>query len=278
MLKTALYQNRCRDYRQQCGYTQVVAAKLVHCTTRHLQLVEHGQRRPHIQLLFGMAVLYGRTPTELYPRLHRYVCRELRSRLPSTPNGTCVLAVDPYTKGIGVAVLDARGLVFSAMHRVSRDPVNRWFMEKAPRWMRQHLRRYQPSVVVMPCVTGKEGCRSVAVRQFLAATRREAHRLSVPVCKYSNREVEECLRTITDGRPSDAREVRQYLETSRKSPQKARRLNKTRLAVVVAKLYPELADVVPPPRPVFTSQRPRESEFGAIALARTALEHEQIGA
>ena len=69
----------------------------------------------------------------LYEKIRRQV---RRIRLPSwRPAGvTRILALDPWTSGIGLAILDKDIIVHSGMRRVSRTSVSEWFSEKAPTW------------------------------------------------------------------------------------------------------------------------------------------------
>lgn len=288
MANTIEQQNPLRFYRLKLGYKQREVAALLDCTERQLQRCENGHQLPNVELLVGLSILYGETPGVLLSGLYEAVRRRLDARsLPSErqPGVARVLALDPWTRGVGLAVLDQDVVVHSGMHRVEGTSVERWFADTAPGWAESVMNRYRPQVLAVPATVGhgERGRRGQHAQAFLAYVRELSISRGVVVVDLPLPLVESTMRDACspDEPPLVLPEVERplryedYLRPNvpRAEPQpvgRQVRLNKARMAAIVAARFPSLAPQLPPARKAFTPQRPRESQFFAVALAMTA--------
>lgn len=150
-----------------------------------------------------------------------------------------VLAIAPLTRGIGYAVMEgADKLVAHGNKAILRDKNNR-----ALKWVEKFIRLYQPEVLVLPDVNGKDTRRATRVKTL--------HRKIVALAKEHQLKVR--LISVTH--------VRERLLGDRKGTKQA-------CAETLAAKFPvELEPRLPPKRRPWMSEDPRMDIFDAVGLA-----------
>jgi transcriptional regulator with XRE-family HTH domain len=233
-------------HRQRRELTQQEVADMLGCSVRQLSRYEHGER-PDIVMAFAFSTLYGVPADRLFPN----ALTQARALIPAEraapvsspdyPDGPIpgrVLGLDPWTRGIGYAVLDGHHLVKCGIRYPGRVPLSLRLREQGRRILADLLVQYRPVIVALPAL---DTTRSDYVRQFARSTTALARRQGLTVHIVTREDVEEVL-----GRE---------------------RSNKHELALAVGEMFPELRDKVPPPRKIWQPQDIRVSMFCAVGLA-----------
>jgi len=151
-----------------------------------------------------------------------------------------VLAIDPFSRGFGFAVLEGPGDLVDWGFRQSRDCTQRASIEKVS----QLIRQYQPDVIVVEDCRDPSCRRRQRARSLIRSISALAAELTVEIHNISARNVREVF--AGNGRP-----------------------NKDRIARTVAQHLPRLASKVPPVRKLWMSEDQRMAIFDAAAFALT---------
>ena len=151
-----------------------------------------------------------------------------------------MLAIDPYTKGFGFAVLEGpERLIDYGVKKVKGDK-NFACLKK----FTGLIERYQPEVIVLENPTGKGSRRGQRVQQLLKELLELAASKRIKVRSFSRLQI-------------------------RKAFYSSCAFNKYQVASSIAKQFPELALRLPPVRKFWVNEDERMSIFDAIALALT---------
>jgi RNase H-fold protein (predicted Holliday junction resolvase) len=155
-----------------------------------------------------------------------------------TGRNTRILALDPYTRGIGFVVIEGQ------------DKLLDWGMKEARadkharclRHVEALIKTYQPDVIVVEDVEDPSCRRCQRVRELLRdiCALAKARKVTVMMCSWRA-----VLATFSDDRAS----------------------TKYELTNVIVKRFPELAPYQPPFRKPWMSEDSRMSIFDAVALA-----------
>jgi Holliday junction resolvasome RuvABC endonuclease subunit len=152
--------------------------------------------------------------------------------------GMRVLAIDPWYRGFGYAVLEGSQLLIDYGVRGGRGDKNSVCLRQIAGLMDD----YRPDVVVIEDYAAKGSRRCERVRQLLASVRKLAATRKISIVGFSRLRVREVF-----------------------APVGAR--NKHQIASAIARQFPELARRLPPFRKCWMPEDPRTSIFDAVAFA-----------
>ena len=163
----------------------------------------------------------------------------------SSANNQRVLAIDPYPRGFGFAVLESRERLIDYGVKKVRGDKNSACLKR----ITDLIKRYQPDVIVFGSLTSNGSCRTLRVQEL----------------------IQEILKLALDKRIK-ARSISRLQIRKTFSPLGA--FTKHQIANSIAKQLPELAFRLPPPRKPWMGEDERMSIFDALALALTFIQIE----
>jgi Holliday junction resolvasome RuvABC endonuclease subunit len=149
-----------------------------------------------------------------------------------------VLAIDPWYRGFGYAVLEGPQVLIDYGVRGGSGDKNSVCLRQIAGLMDD----YRPDVVVIEDYAAKGSRRCERVRQLLASVRKLAATRKISIVGFSRLRVREVF-----------------------APVGAR--NKHQIASAIARQFPELARRLPPFRKCWMPEDPRTSIFDAVAFA-----------
>lgn len=246
-----------RTARLRAGLTQRQLARLLRVSEFQIYRFERGIRRPDLKSALKLGLLYEVKVDALFPDVTREASRELRVALkqnghahpmvaiPTTPRPQRILALDPWSRGIGVAVLYGEKLVLCRVRHLRGPPLPERLLKNGITAVEDLIQIYAPGVLVLPSVSQSNSHRSRHVRVFVQTVTRLAARRRIRVMERSRQQIE-----LTLG-----------VEGS---------VSRHRVAEVVAYRFPVLQPKLPPPRRPWQPQDLRLSAFFAVALTLTA--------
>jgi len=217
---------------------------------------------PNLKSAIKLELFYGVPLEKLFPTLYQTLRREVRRRrrslkpardhlaaidTPASGRGRRILALDPWTKAIGLAVFKGEHMLDCGV-RYLDGPLPDRLLQNGFDVIKEVFRLYRPQLLILPDLTRYPGRRrSQYVRAF-------CQRLKVHARNHHCRVIE-----------IDATRIGlKFLANPRASRQA--------IAMAVARQYPELERLAPRPRKAWQSQDLRLSAFYAVALA-LALRH-----
>ena len=243
------------------GYTQKDVARVLGCS--EFEIIRHEQGRlPNLRSALKLELLYGVPVERLFAPLCQTLRREVqrrRRRLKSSPPDSIsllqsisinnrqrrVLALDPWTKAIGIGLLSG-GQLFHCGVRYLQGPLPDRLLHGGVEFVAELLRQYRPHLLVLPSLTDHPGRqRSHHVRGFCHRLNGLAQKAHCKVVEYEAVRIN--LSLIGD-----------------------RRASRQMLARAVAEQFPELRRPLPPPRKPWQSQDLRLSAYYAVSLGLTA--------
>ena len=203
---------------------------------------------------------------QLFPTLYQTLSRDVRSRrrqlkpaqealaafdIHAPERGRRILALDPWTKAIAVALFKGEYLLDCGV-RYLDGPLPDRLQQNGGDFIEDVFRSYLPQVLILPDLTRYPGRRrSLLVREFcrrLKAYARGRH------CRVIEIDAGKVSRRLV-GKPRASRQA---------------------IAVAVAQRCPKLQQLAPPPRKAWQSQDLRLSAFYAVALT-IASQHRATG-
>jgi Holliday junction resolvasome RuvABC endonuclease subunit len=153
---------------------------------------------------------------------------------------TRVLALDPYYRGFGFAVLEGKDTLITWGTRWARKDKNERFLKE----IAHLIARYRPEVVVFEDYAGRSAHQSPRVLELIERVQSLANAQRIPVRHFSRAQVREVFA------PSGAK-------------------TKQQIATAIAERFPELALRLPPIRKIWMPEDYRMSIFDAVAFAMT---------
>jgi DNA-binding XRE family transcriptional regulator/RNase H-fold protein (predicted Holliday junction resolvase) len=238
-------------YRKRFGVSQRTLAATLGCSERAVQRYEAGAL-PDLVIALKLELLY-RVPVQTlfaaaYARLQAAV-----QPLPAVtavpleqPRGHRLLAIDPSTKVLGVAVLEGDTLLHSSIRHLPKHDLPDRLLGDGMRMVDQLTQQYQPATLVVPLTTSPTCTRSSHVRAFCWHLRKLAHRTKLH------------LEEIAPDRIH-----RVFGDNTTQHDQ----------ALQIAARFSAVHERLPERRRVWEPQNPRMREFSAIALAVAADAH-----
>lgn len=160
----------------------------------------------------------------------------------SSANDRRVLAIDPYPRGFGFAVLEGPERLIDYEVKKVRGDKNSACLKR----VNDLIGRYQPDVIVLGNPTGKGSRRVLRVQELTQEILKLASSKRIKARSISR------LQIINAFSPSGA-------------------FTKHQIASRIAEQFPELALRLPPPRKRWMSEDERMSIFDAVALALTLM-------
>jgi Holliday junction resolvasome RuvABC endonuclease subunit len=160
---------------------------------------------------------------------------------PSLTNHERVLAIDPFSRGFGLAVLEGEEELIDWGLKSVRSTVankNAWCIKQVGYLITQ----YEPSVIVLENVNGKGSRRGMRVKRLIKQTVALTSKSGLKIYKVSRSEI-----------------LKVFAESGA--------FNKHQIAIQIAKRFPELAPRLPPARKPWKSEDERMSIFDAMAFA-----------
>lgn len=149
-----------------------------------------------------------------------------------------VLAIDPFSRGFGFAVLEGPDrLIDWGVAQTRRNK-----RSQSLRRIGELLGRYRPAVLVVEDYANRSSRRCLRIRKLLRS-----------VCEL--------------GSKKRVKPRRLPIRTVRETFSPSVRLTRHQIATVVATRFPELTPRLPKPRKLWQSEDPRIRIFGATALA-----------
>ena len=149
-----------------------------------------------------------------------------------------VLAITPYTRGIGFAVLEGKEKLVDWGLKEARAEKHRQCLCL----VEGLIDTYQPDVVVVEEVRDKSCRRCPRVRELVQAIEHVVKEQHIQIRRFPRRTVQELFST-------------------------SRTVTKHQMTEIMVKHFPELAPWQPPVRKVWMSEDPRMSMFDAAAFA-----------
>jgi Holliday junction resolvasome RuvABC endonuclease subunit len=163
-----------------------------------------------------------------------------KAGIPTFSKDARVLALDPYYRGFGFAVLEGQDTLISWGTRWARINKNEHFLKEIARL----IARYQPEAVVLEDYAGRKSHCSVRVLELIDGIKALAAKDGIPVRHFSRAEVRGAFASL------GAR-------------------TKQQIAAAIAGRFPELALRLPPVRKIWMPEDYRMSFFDAVAFAMT---------
>ena len=160
----------------------------------------------------------------------------------SSTNTLRVLAINPYSKGFGFAILEGPERLIDYGVKKVRGDKNRACLKKVTNL----INRYQPDVITLQDSTGKGSRRGVRIQKLTQGILRLALQERIKERSFSRVQI---TKTFSSSGVATKHQV----------------------ATSIVKQLPELAFRLPPPRKSWMSEDERMSIFDATALALTLL-------
>ena len=211
---------------------------------------------PDLRTAVQLAAIYRAPVESVFHRLCREARRQIGRKLQTLPGRERpemsiagghikpILAIDPWTKAIGVAVLSGEELWHCGVRHLRTTPLPDRLLVKGRTMVEELIRIYRPRMLVLPKMDYSRSKRSPHVQAFCRAVKEFAARTKLKVAEYPRNEVQQTMKV--EGK-----------------------FNRHHIAVAIAKRFPELASKLPPPRKFYKPQDLRVSAFYAVALALT---------
>ena len=258
MTRSHALTNYLLTHRKRLGYTQKQVADALRCSEHQVYRYEQGRRLPDLKTAIRLELFYKASLQTLFAGLYEEArhqlgkqvhVREASDAAPAVAHGSGygrkrrrILALDPWTRAIGFAVLEGEELLCSGVRWLGPVPLPDRLLVKGESFVQGLIEFYRPSAVVLSKTDYPGSRRSKHVRAFCRVIKELA--------------LAKRLRFVE----SAPNEVKSSLAQGGK-------LNKHGIAVAVGKRFPELTDKVPSPRKPWESQDLRMSAFQAVALA-----------
>ena len=256
MSHTYALPNYLLTHRKRLGYTQKQVAEALKCAENQIYRYESGNRVPDLKTAIKLELLYRTTLQRLFAGLYEEAQEQLgrqvqvRESSDAAPafekrsRGTRgrILALDPWTRAIGFAVLEEDELLNCGVRWLGPIPLPERLLVKGKSFVEELIEFYRPSVLVLSRTDYRESRRSRYVQNFCRAIKKVAEDKKLRLKEYEPREVKARL-----GGGGE--------------------LNKHGLCLAIAERFSELAAKVPPPRKPWQSQDVRNSAFQAVGLA-----------
>lgn len=153
---------------------------------------------------------------------------------------TCVLTLDVTAKGITYVVLEGPERLFDWGAVKAKDKSKNAYLDRAERL---HF-RYLPHVLVLEDPKGKGSRRGPRTKAIIARLELSALSNHLPVFKVSRGDVQAAFRGVAK--------------------------TKQEIAEVISNRFPELIDLLPPPRRAWDSEADNMALFDAISFALAA--------
>jgi hypothetical protein len=218
---------------------------------------ERGTRQPNLNDAVKLGLLYDVPVEKLFPDLIRRARRQLDAAFKKTaqspprmmtlgmPSAQRILALDPWSRGIGAAVLYGETLVLCRVRHLRGPPLPDRLLRHGIAAVKEFIKIYQPGVLLLPNLHQSHNHRSPHALAFCQLIARVAARQRIKVVERNREQIEEVLGV-------------------------QRGTTRHQLAVIAANKFPILRAKLPPPRKPWQPQDLRLSAFYAVALALTA--------
>lgn len=217
---------------------------------------------PDLKTAVQLAAVYGATVEAVFRSLIRRARKQIETKLKRLPGRDRpkiptfrgrtkpILALDPWTRGMGTAIMVGEQLLRCHV-RYLKGSLSERLQVRGKAFVEDLIRTFKPKVLVLPKTDYPQSRRSPHVRLFCDTIKNLALRTNLKVVEYQREETQRRLDV-------------------------SGRFNRHRIAVAVAKRFPELASKLPPPRKFYKPQDVRVSAFYAVALAWVAIEKKYL--
>lgn len=244
-----------RTYRGQLGYSQQMLASVLGCSERAVQRLEAGGL-PDFLTALKLELLYHVPLQQLFTGIYDRLREQFRP-LPPTATApvtieneraksgrrSCILAIDPSAKALGLAVLERDTLRYSGVRYLPQQPLPDRLLRDGLSIVETFVDRYRPHTIVLPFMAGTGSTRSPHVRRFCWCLRKLALRHGLRFVECGPHQISAAL----DNRATHDHRAR-----------------------LIAERWPALESKLPQKRRAWEGPNARMLEFSAIALALTA--------
>jgi len=248
--------NYLLTHRKRLGYTQKQVAEALKCAENQIYRYESGSRVPDLRTAIKLELLYRASLQRLFAGLYEEAEKQLGKQVDVRESSDAtasvqgrsrgkpqrVLALDPWTRAIGLAVLEGDELLNCGVRWLGPLPLPERLLVKGRSFVEGLIEFYRPSVLILSKTDYRGSRRSRYVQAFCRAIKKLASAQGLRFKEYEPQQVKAHL---------------------------GGKLNKHGLCLAVAEHFPELAAKVPSPRKPWQSQDVRVSAFQAVGLTLT---------